>query len=1023
MLLFQPSAPGSRDAGIPRLPFLSAPPHFFPVEKARSRVYTGIIAKTSDTPPIPNLEILGRIGGGSYGEVYLARTVTGMYRAVKVVRREDFEYERTFEREFEGIQRYEKVSQDHPGLVDVLHVGRDDEAGFYYYVMELADDEGGEPVEARLGSYKPRTLSSDMRRRGVRTVRECVDLGIAIAGALGHLHRAGLTHRDVKPSNIIYVKGQAKLADVGLVASTGQRTFVGTEGYVPPEGPGTSSADLYSLAMVLYEMHTGKDRLDFPELPTNLEIPPSVNRDEWRALNAVICRAGSPDPRKRYESAGALIRALETVCSVPWKAPEPKRSVLPALFGTAAVLGVLGIAGFGGWWLWNDNQKFVEQHGNLLSDNTDPGGINGAGLRTPIDVKPLQGGKEKVPLGPDPLASKTGEGPKESTAGPGKEEPAKTTENSGTKPPTQKTELAGNPADTPAGKTQEKQPEANAGETTDSPAGEKPKETAKASEPDPAQKTDPGKETDPDKQSNPKEDPAMLVATEVAGAGVAKLEPKPLTAEIVRGQVKITSQPPAATVYLDGKEIGVTETRLLDLAVGPVELVLKREGYHDHVFRGEIKEGTQIVSATLLPDLGPLPGNPWINSLGMEFRPLGDDRHESVVEVSVAVFDRFLEESGEQIPRAGLNGIVQVSEERAVWSFCDWLTEQDRRTGHLGSGHYYRPLRGDMSGRKNSFFLTVEHDFGTLVLNSQPPGAKVFRKGAPLGETPAVIENLRLGAFEIELVLPGYEVAHAMGDLASTEAQDLVVSLERDASVVFGETWTNSQGMELVPMGGLLVAKTETPSGAYLEYLTELGVLLDPGSANTALDYPASGVGHAEATAFCDWLTKRERALNLIRPWQRYRLPTDLEWSRFAGLSGETGATPAERNRTGDGGFPWGPQWPPPPDAGNFADASASGILGGKVIPDYTDGFETTAPVGRFAASPNGLHDLAGNVWEWVQEPWSDGSDGLQVVRGGGWNSSEREVLSTAYRNPVPAGAKEGFYGFRYVLEETGQAE
>ncbi|MEM6916370.1 MAG: hypothetical protein AAF491_07355 [Verrucomicrobiota bacterium] len=54
-----------------------------------------------------------------------------MLRAVKVVRREDFEYERTFEREFEGIQRYEQVSQDHPGLVDVLHVGRDDEAGFY----------------------------------------------------------------------------------------------------------------------------------------------------------------------------------------------------------------------------------------------------------------------------------------------------------------------------------------------------------------------------------------------------------------------------------------------------------------------------------------------------------------------------------------------------------------------------------------------------------------------------------------------------------------------------------------------------------------------------------------------------------------------------------------------------------------------------------------------------------------------------------------------------------------------------
>ena len=66
-----------------------------------------------------------------------------MYRAVKVVRREDFEFERTFEREFEGIQKYEKVSQDHSCLVDVLHVGRNNGENFYYYVMELADDEGG----------------------------------------------------------------------------------------------------------------------------------------------------------------------------------------------------------------------------------------------------------------------------------------------------------------------------------------------------------------------------------------------------------------------------------------------------------------------------------------------------------------------------------------------------------------------------------------------------------------------------------------------------------------------------------------------------------------------------------------------------------------------------------------------------------------------------------------------------------------------------------------------------------------
>ena len=228
---------------------------------------------------------------------------------MKVVQRKDFDLERTYEREFEGIKKYENVSKNHPGLVDVLHVGRNKEKGFYFYVMELGDDKfHGQDIDPE--SYEPRTLGSDLRARQDTDVQNGVTLGIEIAGALGHLHQNGLTHRDVKPSNVIFVNGQAKLADIGLVAHSGQRSFVGTEGYMPPEGPGTASGDLYSLAMVLYEVATGKDRLDFPELPTNLELPPTVNRDEWRMLNAVICRAGAPNARKRFQSAESLVLAL-----------------------------------------------------------------------------------------------------------------------------------------------------------------------------------------------------------------------------------------------------------------------------------------------------------------------------------------------------------------------------------------------------------------------------------------------------------------------------------------------------------------------------------------------------------------------------------------------------------------------------------------------------------------------------------------------------------------------------------------
>jgi len=93
-----------------------------------------------EPPIIPDHEVLRMIGRGAFGEVWLARTVTGVYRAVKVIRREDFDNERDFEREFEAIRRYEPISRQHPGLVNVLQVGRDQPGGFYYYVMEVADD-------------------------------------------------------------------------------------------------------------------------------------------------------------------------------------------------------------------------------------------------------------------------------------------------------------------------------------------------------------------------------------------------------------------------------------------------------------------------------------------------------------------------------------------------------------------------------------------------------------------------------------------------------------------------------------------------------------------------------------------------------------------------------------------------------------------------------------------------------------------------------------------------------------------
>jgi len=168
--------------------------------------------------------------------------------------------------------------------------------------------------------------------------------------------------------------------------------------------------------------------------------------------------------------------------------------------------------------------------------------------------------------------------------------------------------------------------------------------------------------------------------------------------------------------------------------------------------------------------------------------------------------------------------------------------------------------------------------------------------------------------------------------------------------------------------------------------------------------HPVVNVSWNDAQAFCEWLTKKEMAARKIKAGQKYRLPTDAEWSVAVGLGHEKGNTPEKKKLGIWGVSPWGKEWPPPKEAGNYDESLK------------VDSFKHTAPVGSFVANKFGLHDMGGNVWEWCEDKWSQTST-EGVLRGAAWRGYGRGGPElSSYRRPGIRGGRVNDFGFRCVL-------
>jgi hypothetical protein len=253
------------------------------------------------------------VGRGGMAVVYFAKDLRHFRDvAIKIFRREGSEPDEGSERFLQEIKIAARLS--HPNILP-LHDSGDDH-GLLYYVMPYVP---GESLRQRL------------EREGALPLTDALKIATDIANALAYAHSHGVIHRDIKPENILFIAGNAVVADFGIARAISAGGWdewklagpAGTPAYMSPEqGRGGSRvdgrSDLYSLGCVLYEMLTGEPpfRGNTPEelVAQHLEVEPqpvsSIRPTLPRDVQLAVGRALAKHPADRYQTALQMAEAL-----------------------------------------------------------------------------------------------------------------------------------------------------------------------------------------------------------------------------------------------------------------------------------------------------------------------------------------------------------------------------------------------------------------------------------------------------------------------------------------------------------------------------------------------------------------------------------------------------------------------------------------------------------------------------------------------------------------------------------------
>ena len=261
-------------------------------------------------------EILSKIGAGGMSDVYKAKDhILGRFVAIKVLKPE-FSEDRGFVSKFR-TEAQSAAGLEHPNIVNIYDVGS--EEGLYYIVMEYVEGI---------------TLKTYIEKKGQLSFKEAVSIAIQVARGIESAHAKQITHRDIKPQNIIIsTEGKVKVTDFGIAKAASSNTIssdvMGSVHYSSPEqarnGFVDGRSDIYSLGIVMYEMVTGRVPFDgdttvavaIQHLQEEMTPPGNYAENLPVSLEKIIVKCAQKNPDCRYQTIEELLDDLRKSLQTP----------------------------------------------------------------------------------------------------------------------------------------------------------------------------------------------------------------------------------------------------------------------------------------------------------------------------------------------------------------------------------------------------------------------------------------------------------------------------------------------------------------------------------------------------------------------------------------------------------------------------------------------------------------------------------------------------------------------------------